>query len=47
MGLAFPEGEFRTRLANAREALRWAGLDGCVCVGPEHLYYRGGYDGHT
>ncbi|MCH7996960.1 MAG: aminopeptidase P family N-terminal domain-containing protein, partial [Chloroflexi bacterium] len=47
MGPAFPESEHRERLQRAREAMRHAGLDGCICVAPEHLYYIGGYDGHT
>jgi Xaa-Pro aminopeptidase len=41
---AFGEGEHRARLARARERLRDAGLDGCISVAPEHLYYLGGYD---
>ena len=41
---AFPEAEHRERLGRARGALKQAGLDGCVCVGLEDLYYFGGYD---
>ena len=47
MGPAFAESEHRERLSRARQALAQAGLDGCVCVAPEHLYYLGGYDAHT
>jgi len=47
MGPAFSEQEHRERLERARDNLRQAGLDGCVCVAPEHLYYVGGYDAHT
>lgn len=47
MGPAFPESEHRERLERARGNLREAGLDGCVCIAPEHLYYIGGYDAHT
>ena len=47
MGPAFPESEHRERLDRARQALRRAGLDGCICIAPEHLYYIGGYDAHT
>jgi Xaa-Pro dipeptidase len=41
---AFGEAEHRERLGRARARLREAGLDGCVSVAPEHLYYLGGYD---
>ena len=44
---AFPESEHRERLQRARIALQQAGLDGCICVAPEHLYYIGGYEAHT
>ena len=47
MGPAFSESEHRERLDRARQALRRAGLDGCICIAPEHLYYIGGYDAHT
>ncbi|HYB08701.1 MAG TPA: Xaa-Pro peptidase family protein [Alphaproteobacteria bacterium] len=40
----FPEGEHRERLARARNALIENGIDCCVSVAPEHLYYFGGYD---
>src|SRR5215469_5093860 len=41
---AFPEEEHRARLARAREALRRHGIECCVSVAPEHLYYFAGYD---
>ncbi len=41
---AFAEAEHRDRFARARRSLRDAGLDGCISVAPEHLYYLGGYD---
>ena len=41
---AFPESEHRERLARARAILRQNGIDACVCVAPEHLYYLAGYD---
>ncbi|MBT5432526.1 MAG: hypothetical protein HOK83_02575, partial [Rhodospirillaceae bacterium] len=41
---AFSETEHRSRLARARGALREAGIDACICVGLENLYYLGGYD---
>ena len=41
---AFPESEHRERLARARKILQQNGIDGCVCVAPEHLYYLAGYD---
>jgi Xaa-Pro aminopeptidase len=41
---AFPESEHRERLARARTILRQNGIDGCVSVAPEHLYYLAGYD---
>ena len=47
MMVAFPESEYRQRLARAREALREGGLKGYLAVAPEHLYYLAGYDGHT
>ncbi len=46
-GPAFDESEHRQRLARAREALRAAGIDVCIAVAPEHLYYLAGYDAHT
>lgn len=39
MTLAFAESEYRDRLARARQTLQTDGLDGCICVAPEHLYY--------
>lgn len=44
---AFSESEHRGRVARAKQALRDAGLDCAVCVGPELLNYYGGYDAHT
>jgi Xaa-Pro dipeptidase len=41
---AFPESEHRERLARVRKALRQNGIDCCVSVAPEHLYYLAGYD---
>lgn len=41
---AFPESEHRERLARARKILRQNGIDCCVSVAPEHLYYLAGYD---
>jgi Xaa-Pro dipeptidase len=41
---AFPESEHRERLARARKILRQIGIDCCVSVAPEHLYYLAGYD---
>ena len=41
---AFAETEHRERLARARQAMAAAGIDACVCVAPEDLYYLGGYD---
>jgi len=41
---AFPESEHRERLARARTILRQNGIDGCVSVAPEHLYYLAGHD---
>jgi len=41
---AFPESEYRERLLRARKTLQRNGIDGCVCVAPEHLYYLAGYD---
>ena len=47
MGAAFTESEHRERLERTRKALQDVGLDGCICVAPEHLYYIAGYDAHT
>lgn len=44
---AFSEEEFRGRVTRAKEALKQAGIDCAVCVGPELLYYYAGYDAHT
>lgn len=41
---AFPRDEHARRLARARAALRQAGLDACICVAPESLFYLVGYD---
>lgn len=40
----FTETEHRARLVEARRLLREAGIDHCVSVAPESLYYYGGYD---
>ncbi len=41
---AFTEEEHRERMQRARDAMSRAGLEGCICVGPEHLFYLAGYD---
>ena len=41
---AFSEEEHRNRLARARESLRRHGIECCVSIAPEHLYYFAGYD---
>lgn len=41
---AFPASEHRERLARARKVLQQNGIDCCVSVAPEHLYYLAGYD---
>ncbi|QRM32253.1 Xaa-Pro peptidase family protein [Microvirga sp. VF16] len=41
---AFSEAEHRARIAKARERLAAAGLDGCIIVAPENLFYLVGYD---
>jgi Xaa-Pro aminopeptidase len=41
---AFTEEEHRARLARARGILKSQGIECCVSVAPEHLYYFGGYD---
>ena len=41
---AFGESEHRERLDRARQILRAQGIDLCISVAPEHLYYIGGYD---
>ena len=44
---AFPESEYRDRLARARDLLRDQGLDGCICIAPELLYYFAGHEAYT
>jgi Xaa-Pro dipeptidase len=41
---AFPESEHRERLVRARKILKENGIECCVSVAPEHLYYYAGYD---
>ena len=41
---AFTETEHRERLGRARQTLKQNGIDCCVSVAPEHLYYLAGYD---
>ena len=41
---AFDESEHRERLERARRTLRAQGIDLCISVAPEHLYYIGGYN---
>src|SRR6266852_1356410 len=41
---AFGESEHRKRLARARAILEHNGIECCVSVAPEHLYYFAGYD---
>ena len=41
---AFTENEHRQRLARAREILGRNGIQCCISVAPEHLYYFAGYD---
>ena len=41
---AFPESEHRERLGRACEILRRNGIECCISVAPEHLYYFAGYD---
>ena len=41
---AFTEDEHRRRLAHAREILGRNGIECCVSIAPEHLYYFAGYD---
>lgn len=40
----FPVAEHKDRLDRARAALRRAGLDACLLVAPENLYYLTGYE---
>ena len=44
---AFPKTEYRDRLARARHLLRDQGLDGCICIAPELLYYFAGHEAYT
>ncbi|MBI4641498.1 MAG: aminopeptidase P family protein [Candidatus Tectomicrobia bacterium] len=44
---AFTEQEHRERLTRAKEVLKRTGLDCCICVAPELLYYFAGYEAHT
>ncbi|UVK43993.1 Xaa-Pro peptidase family protein [Mesorhizobium sp. AR07] len=41
---SFSEQEHRARLAQARGLLKEQGIDHCISVAPESLYYYGGYD---
>lgn len=41
---AFTEQEHRSRLAAARKILQENGIDLCISVAPESLFYYGGYD---
>ena len=41
---SFSEAEHRRRLERIREAMRTEGIDVCLCVAPEHLYWIAGYD---
>lgn len=41
---AFSEGEHRTRLERLRTLMRHRGIEHCISVAPESLYYYGGYD---
>lgn len=40
----FTEAEHRARLAEARRLMRAQGIEHCISVAPESLYYYGGYD---
>jgi Xaa-Pro dipeptidase len=44
---AFDISEYRERLARARNALKEADLDCCICMAPENLFYIAGYDSWT
>ena len=44
---AFPESEYRARLSRARDLLRNQGMDGCICIAPELLYYFAGHEAYT
>lgn len=41
---SFSEQEHRARLAQARRLMKEQGIDHCISVAPESLYYYGGYD---
>src|SRR5687768_18390260 len=41
---SFTETEHRARLAQARRLLKEHGIDHCISIAPESLYYYGGYD---
>src|ERR1700730_1405392 len=41
---AFTESEHRDPLARVRAILKHNGIECCVSVAPEHLYYLAGYD---
>nr|WP_292774041.1 Xaa-Pro peptidase family protein [Mesorhizobium sp.] len=41
---AFPESEHRARLATLRGLMRERGIEHCISMAPESLYYYGGYD---
>ena len=47
MPRAFPESEYKKRLARARELLKDRNLDGCICIAPELLYYFAGHEAYT
>lgn len=44
---SFPKSEHLARFERAKSAVQRAGLDCCVAIGPEMLYYLAGYDAHT
>ncbi len=44
---AFPESEYRDRLSRARDLLKDQGLDACICIAPELLYYFAGHEAYT
>ena len=44
---AFAESEHRDRLSRARDLLNAQGLDGCICIAPELLYYFAGHEAYT
>jgi len=41
---AFPDSEFQSRFATARQLLDSKGLAACLMMAPENQYYFGGYD---